>query len=75
MQLDEVEGAGKASLPGAEKRKKLVEPPGLMDTLDSPGLLAPKGPSRPREEIRVPAPSEVQDHVRLLGYNGVQNNQ
>lgn len=45
MQLYKVKGARKASLPGAEKRKKLAEPPSPMGALVHlwPWLLAPRG--------------------------------
>lgn len=67
MQLYKVEGARKASLLGAEKRKKLAEPPSPMGALVHlwPRPLAHKGPGGPQDEIRVPAPSKAQDHVHL----------
>lgn len=68
MQLYKVKGARKASLPGAEKRKKLAEPPSPMGALvGSPMAVAagPQGPGGPQNEIRVPALSKAQDHVHL----------
>lgn len=60
-------GARKVSLPGAEKHKKLAEPlaPQAPSTCLWPQLLAHKGPSGPRNEIWVSAPSEAQDDIHL----------
>lgn len=53
------------SLPGAEKHKKLAEPPSPVGALVHLWLqlLAPKGPGGPQNKIGVPALSEAQDHV------------